>query len=61
MSPDVVLSLPAAFWVTLTVFASVVCGRVLYALYSKGDVSAEFSHGLTSLRLEAKDRVRGKR
>ena len=60
MSPDMVLALPAAFWIPLVVLAIVGCGLVFYALYRKGDVSAEFSHGLTTFKLEAKDRARGK-
>jgi hypothetical protein len=60
MSPDVIFALPGAFWVLLGVLATLAVGLVFFALYTKGDVSAEFSHGLTSLKLEAKDRVRGK-
>jgi hypothetical protein len=60
MSLDMVSALPA-FWITLAIVAMVVVGAlVFYALYRKGDVSAEFSHGLTSFKLEAKDRARGK-
>jgi|HubBroStandDraft_1064217.scaffolds.fasta_scaffold643622_2 hypothetical protein len=59
MSPDMVFALPA-FWIALTIVATVVAGGlVLYALHCKGDVSAEFSHGLTKFRLDAKDRERG--
>ena len=29
---------------------------ILYALYRKGDVRAEFAHGKTIFKLEAKDR-----
>ena len=61
MSPDAVLTLPAVCWVLFTVVVIAVNGVVFYALYRKGDVSAEFSHGLTTFRLEAKDRARGKR
>ena len=62
MSPDMILALPAAFWITLGVALVVAAGLVFYALYRKGDVSAEFSHGLTTFRLEAKDRAaRGER
>lgn len=56
MSPDMIFSLPV-FWIALTIFVIVLGGLVFYALHSKGDVSAEFSHGLMSLKLEAKDRV----
>jgi hypothetical protein len=51
VSPDIVV-------VGAVVVAFV--GLVAYALYGKGDVSAEISHGATVFRLEAKDRVRGK-
>ena len=61
MSPDMVFALPAAFWIALVALATVVAGLVFYALYCKGDVSAEFSHGVTSFRLEAKDRAQRKR
>jgi hypothetical protein len=62
MSPDMILALPAAFWIPLAFVVVVLCGVVFYALYQKGDVSAEFSHGLTRFKLEAKDRIsRGKR
>lgn len=46
----------------LTIFALValviiICGiLVFYALRIKGDVFAEFSHGKTILRIDAKDR-----
>jgi hypothetical protein len=53
-----VFALPAAFWIALAVSLLVAGGLVFYALYRKGDVSAEFSYGLTTFKLEAKDRVR---
>jgi hypothetical protein len=34
----------------------VVGGLIWYALYRKGDVRAEFAHGKTIFKLEAKDR-----
>jgi hypothetical protein len=55
MSPDMVLALPAALWIFVSI-AAIAGVVVFYALHSKGDVSAEFSHGATSFRLEAKDR-----
>jgi hypothetical protein len=59
MSLDMVSALPA-FWIALAIVATVVAGGlVLYALYCKGDVSAEISHGATRFRLEARDRARG--
>jgi hypothetical protein len=61
MSPDMVLALPATLWIVLGILAALAVCVVFFALYSKGDVYAEFSHGPTSFRLEAKDRVRTKR
>jgi len=56
MSPDWVLTVPAAFWIPVSVAVTVAGALVFYALHRKGDVTAEFSHGLTSFRLEARDR-----
>jgi len=39
-------------------FVSVAGALIWYALYRKGDVKAEFAHGKTTFRLEAKDRAR---
>lgn len=50
MSPDIAVGAVVVAFV----------GLVAYALYRKGDVSAEISHGATVFKLEAKDRVRGK-
>lgn len=61
MSPELAFLLPNAAWVLLGISVIIVCGLVFYALYRKGDVSAEFSHGLTTFKLEAKDRARGRR
>ena len=44
---------------TLIVIA--VSALVFYALRIKGDVRAEFSHGSTQFKLEAKDRQRNSR
>jgi hypothetical protein len=55
MNPSALLSgLPAALGV---VALSIVAGTVLiyYALRRKGDVRAEFSHGSTMFKLEAKE------
>jgi hypothetical protein len=38
------------------IIAFIAAGLVFYALRSKGDVRAEFSHGSTKFCLEAKDR-----
>jgi len=55
VNPDMVFALPAAFWIVVSI-AAIAGVVVFYALHSKGDVSAEFSHGATSFRLEARDR-----
>jgi hypothetical protein len=44
----------------VAVFLFVVGGLVFYALRVKGDVRAEFSHGSTMFRLEAKSRATAK-
>jgi hypothetical protein len=45
---------PGGFWIFL-VFVVMVAGMlVFYALYSKVDVKAVFSHGKTTFQLEAK-------
>jgi hypothetical protein len=47
---------PSGFWFFL-VFVVIVAGvLVFYALYSKVDVKAVFSHGRTMFQLEAKGR-----
>jgi hypothetical protein len=56
MSPDMVLALPTTLWIALIFFGTLIAGLIFYALYRKGDVFAEFSHGLTTFRLEARDR-----
>jgi len=43
--------------VTAIGLAVIVATIILYALFKKGDVSAEFSHGSTTFRLSAKDRL----
>jgi hypothetical protein len=55
MSPDTV---PLAIWILAGILATLLAGLVFFALCCKGDVSAEFTHGLTSLKLEAKDHGR---
>jgi hypothetical protein len=47
--------LPAFAFVALAIIA-VGGGLVFYALRIKGDVHAEFSHGKTTLRIDARDR-----
>ena len=48
--------LSAATLVSLLLF--IAGALVWYALYRKGDVRAEFAHGKTVFKLEAKDRRR---
>lgn len=62
MNTSAILSaVPEGFWFLAVLFVLFVAVSVLYALYSKGDVRAEFSHGSTLFRLEAKDRGRRRR
>ncbi len=49
-------ALLSALSVWLTIFVILAMAVVIYALRSKGDVRAEFSHGTTRFSLEAKDR-----
>ena len=56
MIGPIALALPVAAWIVLGTVLLVCGGLVLYALYRKGDVRAEFSHGSTIFKLEAKDR-----
>ena len=53
-------SLPVLVLVTLT-FAIAFGGIVVYALHIKGEVHAEFSHGKTVLRIDARDKRNTKR
>ncbi|MGA8491912.1 MAG: hypothetical protein WB711_15905 [Terriglobales bacterium] len=48
--------MPGALGVYFAIFLLVVGGLVWYALRTKGDVRAVFSHGKTVLELEAKER-----
>lgn len=48
--------IPTAAWLVFAILPFVCAGLVFYALRSKGDVRAEFSHGSTMLKLEAKNR-----
>lgn len=57
----ILLGLPSGLVVVFAIAALVTAGLVFYALYSKGDVRAEFSHGSTRFRLEAKDRMAAKK
>ena len=50
-------NIPAAL-VLLFLIILVVAFVVVYALYTKGDVRAELTHGSSAFRLEAKDRRR---
>jgi hypothetical protein len=48
--------LPGTFAIYFAISLLVVGGLVWYALRTKGDVRAVFSHGKTLLELEAKER-----
>jgi hypothetical protein len=45
-----------AAWALAAIVLLVCGGLTFYALYSKGDVRAEFSLGSTLFKIEAKDR-----
>jgi hypothetical protein len=47
---------PIGFWIFLGFVVIVAAVLVFYALYSKGEVLAVFSHGSTTFKLEAKGR-----
>jgi hypothetical protein len=51
---------PSSIVVVIFALIVVVGGLVFYALYFKGDVRAQFSHGSTMFKLEAKDRSRNR-
>jgi Ni,Fe-hydrogenase I cytochrome b subunit len=51
---------PTVFWLLIIIVVVVCGGLILYALHCKGDVSAEISHGMTSFKLQAKERLRRK-
>ena len=53
------LLVPWDFAGGFVIFLLVVGGIVWYALRTKGDVCAMFSHGRTVLKLEAKERYSG--
>ncbi len=53
----ILLVFPEGLAVVLLIIIFVAAGLVFYALRNKGDVRAEFSHGSTRFRLEAKDRL----
>lgn len=54
--PAIAYGAPNYFEIFSVAFLLVIGALVFYALRSKGYVRAEFSHGKTTLRLEAKDR-----
>ena len=55
-----VSGVPNASEILVFVLILVFCLLILYALRNKGDVRAEFSHGSTMFRLEAKERPSAK-
>jgi hypothetical protein len=56
MMSAILSGVPVGLWIFLVVALLVGAVLVLYALYSKGDVKAVFSHGTTVFKLEAKSR-----
>jgi hypothetical protein len=60
MIAAITLSIRNVLW-TLPLRFCVYAGIVFYALYRKGDVRVEYSHGTTVFKLEAKDRQSTKR
>jgi hypothetical protein len=60
MIGDLFSAFPDALWILLILVVVVCGGLILYALHCKGDVSAEVSHGMTSFKLQAKERPRRK-
>ncbi len=59
MNISLLVSPPSVFVVPFTIV--VVGSIIVYALRCKGDVSAEFSHGSTMFKLEAKAKKNGRR
>ena len=55
-----VVGVPDAVAIFLVLFVVVTGLLIFYALRNKGDVRAEFSHGSTMFRLEAKERPSAK-
>jgi hypothetical protein len=56
MTASALSLVPGTFAPYFAIFLLVVGGLVWYALRTKGDVRAVFSHGKTVLELEAKER-----
>lgn len=56
MTISAISIVPGNLGVYFAIFLLVVAGLVWYALRTKGDVRAVFSHGKTVLELEAKER-----
>jgi hypothetical protein len=54
-TPILLFGLPGSLLFFGMAFLIVVGGLVYYALFSKGDVRAEFSYGKTLFKLEAKE------
>lgn len=52
-----ILGFPTSLVILFILTLFVIAVLVLYALRTKGDVFAEFSHGSMKFRLEAKDRM----
>ena len=56
MNTSAIFSVVPVGFSLAALFILVFAGLVFYALRSKGDVSAELSHGKTSFKLEARGR-----
>lgn len=52
----VALAVSLALWSKGSIEKLMCGGMVLYALWCKGNVNAEYSHGNTTFKLEAKER-----
>ena len=61
MIADFFSDFPAALSLLIAVVVVVFGGLIFYALRYKGDVSAEVSHGMTSFKLQAKERPQRRR
>lgn len=60
MNPSLFSAVPAGVFGLLVVFVLIAGFLVFCALRSKGDVRAQFSHGSTMFKLEAKESGRKK-
>jgi hypothetical protein len=56
MMGDFLSEIPSGLWILVAVVIVVCGGVILYALYAKGEVITEVTHGATSFKLHAKAR-----